>query len=88
MTTAVRPKEFHFPLTVEWTGGRRVAARVDGKDAALLALQPGADGKALAESVKDVSGPAKDARDQLKKAVADAKKVRDALKDTRTAAKG
>jgi organic hydroperoxide reductase OsmC/OhrA len=27
----VRPKEFHFPLTVEWTGDRRVAARVDGK---------------------------------------------------------
>ena len=28
---AVRRKEFHFPLTVEWTGERRVAARVDGK---------------------------------------------------------
>jgi organic hydroperoxide reductase OsmC/OhrA len=28
---SVRPKEFHFPLTVEWTGERRVAARVDGK---------------------------------------------------------
>ncbi len=27
----VRPKEFHFPLTVDWTGDRRVAARVDGK---------------------------------------------------------
>jgi osmotically inducible protein OsmC len=28
---AVRPKEFHFPLAVEWIGGRRVAARVEGK---------------------------------------------------------
>lgn len=28
----VRPKEFHFPLTAEWSGGRRVAVRVDGKD--------------------------------------------------------
>ena len=26
-----RPKEFHFPLTVDWLGGRRVAARVEGK---------------------------------------------------------
>jgi organic hydroperoxide reductase OsmC/OhrA len=30
---AVRPKEFHFPLAVEWIGGRRVAARVEGKPA-------------------------------------------------------
>ena len=29
--TAVRPKEFHFPLTAEWTGGRRVLAQVEGK---------------------------------------------------------
>lgn len=28
---AVRPKEFHFPLSVEWIGERRVAARVEGK---------------------------------------------------------
>jgi organic hydroperoxide reductase OsmC/OhrA len=28
---AVRPKEFHFPLSVEWIGERRVAARVAGK---------------------------------------------------------
>ncbi len=27
----VRPKEFHFPLTVEWIGERRVEARVEGK---------------------------------------------------------
>ena len=30
-TTTVRPKEFHFPLSVEWVGERRVAARVEGK---------------------------------------------------------
>jgi organic hydroperoxide reductase OsmC/OhrA len=28
---AVRAKEFAFPLTVEWLGGRRVVAKVDGK---------------------------------------------------------
>jgi organic hydroperoxide reductase OsmC/OhrA len=28
---SVRPKEFHFPITIEWTGGRRVSAQVDGK---------------------------------------------------------
>ena len=28
---AVRPKEFHFPLSVEWGGDRRVVARVAGK---------------------------------------------------------
>jgi organic hydroperoxide reductase OsmC/OhrA len=34
MTTAattVRPKEFHFPLTIESLGGRRVSATVEGK---------------------------------------------------------
>jgi organic hydroperoxide reductase OsmC/OhrA len=30
-TAAVRPKEFHFPLAVEWIGERRVVARVEGK---------------------------------------------------------
>jgi organic hydroperoxide reductase OsmC/OhrA len=30
---AVRPKAFHFPLTVEWVGERRVSTRVEGKDA-------------------------------------------------------
>jgi organic hydroperoxide reductase OsmC/OhrA len=29
--TTVRPKEFHFPVSVEWTGERRVAVRVEGK---------------------------------------------------------
>jgi organic hydroperoxide reductase OsmC/OhrA len=28
---AVRTKAFHFPLTVDWVGERRVAARVEGK---------------------------------------------------------
>ena len=30
-SSRVRPKEFHFPLSVEHIGGRRVAARVAGK---------------------------------------------------------
>jgi hypothetical protein len=63
-------------------------ARIDGKDAGLLALTPGPDGKALTASVKDVSGAAKDARDDIKKAVTDAKTVRDALKGTQKAANG
>jgi organic hydroperoxide reductase OsmC/OhrA len=28
---SVRPKEFHFPLTVVWVGGRRVRAQVEEK---------------------------------------------------------
>jgi organic hydroperoxide reductase OsmC/OhrA len=28
---SVRPKEFHFPLSVDWVGDRRVAACVEGK---------------------------------------------------------
>jgi organic hydroperoxide reductase OsmC/OhrA len=28
---SVRPKEFHFPVVVEWAGGRRVCAGVEGK---------------------------------------------------------
>ncbi|HVA30872.1 MAG TPA: OsmC family protein [Gaiellaceae bacterium] len=39
-TPAVRPKEFHFPLSVEWTGEQRVAARVDGKAAIEIASPP------------------------------------------------
>lgn len=30
---SVRPKEFHFPLVVDWVGGRRVSAQVEGKEA-------------------------------------------------------
>ncbi len=37
---AVRPKEFHFPLTVDWTGDRRVSARVDGKPAIEITPPP------------------------------------------------
>ena len=29
---SVRPKEFHFPLSVEWKGERRVSAQVEGKE--------------------------------------------------------
>jgi organic hydroperoxide reductase OsmC/OhrA len=29
---SVRPKEFHFPLSVEWKDGRRVSAYVEGKE--------------------------------------------------------
>jgi organic hydroperoxide reductase OsmC/OhrA len=28
---SVRPKEFHFPVVAEWTGGRRVSTQVEGK---------------------------------------------------------
>jgi hypothetical protein len=63
-------------------------AAVDGKAAALLALKPGPDGKALTASVKAVSGAAKDAREDIKTAVADAKQVRDALKAAKPAANG
>jgi organic hydroperoxide reductase OsmC/OhrA len=30
-STTVRAKEFHFQLTVDWLGGRRVGARAEGK---------------------------------------------------------
>ena len=36
----VRAKEFHFPLSVEWTGGRRVLARVEGKPSVEIAPPP------------------------------------------------
>jgi organic hydroperoxide reductase OsmC/OhrA len=32
-SAAIRPKEFHFPLSVEWIGERRVAVRAPGKSA-------------------------------------------------------
>lgn len=63
-------------------------AGIDGRDAALLALRPGPDGKALTASVKDIGSAAKGARDDIKKAIEDAKKVREALKDTKTASNG
>ena len=39
-TPTVRPKEFHFPLAVQWEGSRRVAACVEGKDAIEIAPPP------------------------------------------------
>ena len=39
-TAAVRTKEFHFPLSVEWIGERRVAAHVDGKPAIEITPPP------------------------------------------------
>jgi organic hydroperoxide reductase OsmC/OhrA len=36
----VRTKEFAFPLTVEWVGGRRVAAKVEGKRPVEIAPPP------------------------------------------------
>jgi organic hydroperoxide reductase OsmC/OhrA len=37
---AVRPKEFRFPVTVSWVGGRRVAAHVEGKRPIEIAPPP------------------------------------------------
>jgi organic hydroperoxide reductase OsmC/OhrA len=39
-TSGVRPKEFHFPVRVEWLGERRVAARVKGKSAIEITAPP------------------------------------------------
>ena len=39
-TPTVRTKEFHFPLTVEWVGERRVAAHVEGKPAIEITPPP------------------------------------------------
>ena len=39
-TPKVRPKEFHFPLSVEWVGERRVAAHVEGKPAIEITPPP------------------------------------------------
>jgi peroxiredoxin-like protein len=36
----MRAKEFHFPLAVEWTGGRKVLARVEGKAPVEIATPP------------------------------------------------
>ncbi len=38
--TTARPKEFHFPLAVEWLGERRVRARAEGKPAIEIATPP------------------------------------------------
>ncbi len=39
-TSSVRPKEFHFPVTVEWLRERRVAAHVEGKRAIEITSPP------------------------------------------------
>ena len=39
-TAAVRPKEFHFQLAVDWIGERRVLARVGGKQEIEIAPPP------------------------------------------------
>jgi organic hydroperoxide reductase OsmC/OhrA len=39
-TARVRPKEFHFPLSVEHIGGRRVSAHVAGKPAIEITPPP------------------------------------------------
>src|SRR6266496_3077584 len=38
--TMVRPKEFHFPLSVTWTSERRVTAQVEGKHAIEITPPP------------------------------------------------
>ena len=38
--TPMRAKEFHFPLTVDWVGERRVAAKVEGKPAIEITPPP------------------------------------------------
>jgi osmotically inducible protein OsmC len=38
--TPVRAKEFHFPLTVDWVGERRVTASVEGKPAIEITPPP------------------------------------------------
>jgi organic hydroperoxide reductase OsmC/OhrA len=39
-SAAVRPKEFHFPLRVDWVGERRVTVEVDGKPAVEITPPP------------------------------------------------
>ena len=40
VTGPVRAKEFHFPLSAEWIGGRKVRARVEGKPEIEIATPP------------------------------------------------
>lgn len=39
-SATARPKEFHFPLSVTWTGERRVTAQVEGKQAIEITPPP------------------------------------------------
>lgn len=36
----MRAKEFHFPVSIEWTGGRKVLAHVEGKPPVEIAPPP------------------------------------------------
>ena len=38
--SSVRPKEFHFPVTLEWLGERGVAAQVEGKQSIEITSPP------------------------------------------------
>ena len=40
MTRQVRHKEFRFPVTIDWDGGRRTTAHVDGKPPLAIATPP------------------------------------------------
>ncbi len=40
MATQVRYREFSFPVTVDWEGGRRTSARVEGKEPLRIATPP------------------------------------------------
>src|SRR5512144_2061346 len=40
MASQVRHKEFRFPVQIEWDGGRRTTARVDGKPPLEIATPP------------------------------------------------
>jgi lipoyl-dependent peroxiredoxin len=37
---AIKPKEFHFPVSAQWIGERRVAARVEGKHSVEITPPP------------------------------------------------
>jgi organic hydroperoxide reductase OsmC/OhrA len=40
MAAGIRPREFHFPVTIAWDDGRRTTARVAGKEALRIATPP------------------------------------------------
>jgi peroxiredoxin-like protein len=40
MAAQVRHKEFRFPVAIDWAGGRRTTARVNGKPALAIATPP------------------------------------------------
>jgi len=48
MASPVRHREFRFPVTVGWDGGRRATARVEGKDPLPIATPPEFRGTDLA----------------------------------------